>query len=72
MIYKSLKRQENQTHQTRVFDDVQTRVCIFENSPQTRVNPVIRKPGFLETRVPGFRALIMIPKSDNTHAHIQM
>ena len=39
MIYKSLKKQENQTRQARVFDDVQTRVCGFENSPKTRVNP---------------------------------
>jgi len=42
MIYKLLKMQENQTRQNRIFDDVQTRVCGFENSPQ---------PGFLETRV---------------------
>jgi len=39
MIYKSLKRQENQTPQTRVFDDEQIQVCGFENSPKTRVYP---------------------------------
>ena len=42
MIYKSLKLQENQTRQTRVFDDVQTMVCGFENSPKTQVNPGTR------------------------------